>query len=199
MRCIFILPVILFVVNSFAQDTGTISYPVKINLLEAPSCTLTHRKNLDYGALEIPASGRGTASFDLTVDDRNFSYEDGSGTSLGSSGIPTTGKLDLTGSNAEGAILLISPTYHLQRTGCEGEFDADGRCQIPYSMESTWSTSESGSIWKPRTNVDWTLELRSADPVTIHFQFGGEISIPAGIPARDYRNRLAISILCLSG
>ncbi len=194
-RLVFMLPAIILVNHSFGQGTDSNDSKrlnVSVELARAdPVCGLGETQDLNYGNLEIPVSGTGTASF--SIDDGSFSYQDGSGNALVYSGVQTIGKMRLTGSNVSSITPDVTKPSYLQRTGCTGYTDAAGSCRIPYLHKRAWSTSESGGIWSQ--NEDYQF-LRGS--VTVYFRFGGEISIPAGMPSGDYNGitKIIVRVIC---
>ena len=152
-----VLPVMFLTANSFAQGDRSIDeqiVDVKITLERRdPICMLGGIQNLEYGTLQAPTSGIGTASFDPAVKGGELMYEDNSGNPLTSRGNPIIGTMFMrTGLWTERIhleIFELNEEVVLRR--CDGDSDASGgRCWISYSPAIGASCEKSQTIGSGR-------------------------------------------------
>ncbi len=193
---LFIIFILLPAVSAFAQTppdaSGSLTARAEITRVDA-SCSVSGLTSLDFGGLQRPTSGTGTATIDPSAaSSAAFSYVDGGGAALTTSGSPSWGTARVSSSNASTmTATLSSPPTALRRSGDAGcnaaqASDAQGSCTLPLSLTWAGATESADPLPASFTSISGTTDTVS--------DAGGE----GGSAARQYRIGGSLTSLSLS-
>lgn len=189
-------------VPALAQTaSGGLTARVEITRISA-SCSISGATNIDFGSLQRPVTGTGSATIDPTAAAASsFAYVDGSDQALTSSGSPTWGTATASASNASSmTVNLSSPPSELRRSGCTGASDASGACAATFAL--TWAGSDDASsetftaIGTNASDVSNSLGGEGSSKSRF-YRLGGTISgISTSTVAAVYEAAVTINVAC---
>ena len=166
--------------DGFAQSTNiTVSATIEA---AAPTCTFGGEENLEFGDIQRPASGNGTATYDPAVNDGELSE-----TGVVSTGTPSIGELSVTASNSANVVVSYTPITSLALAGTPSK-------TMPFSVD--WASSEDDATWSGLSSATFTGLVGVGSSKTYYFQVGGELTVAFDQDLGAYSQTLSFSASC---